>query len=189
MNALEVLIIIALILGIWYPTGSWLGRRFMRRIAGSCIELGGRPRIITPNSILVEHRIEGYRYVGIYIEWLPFDNPLNLAAKLIARRRAIAVIKIQPENPIPGEASITREDLAGGSGDKIDGYRATYRGISRPRMEYIVKRIKDKGFEKLVIGSKPNITIITTISGRECSEILGKSIDLVRELQAYKPIE
>ncbi len=180
MNAVEVIIAIALILGIWYPLGSWAGRRVMRSVASTCIEKGIL-RILTPSSVLVEHRIPGYRYVGIYIEWLPFDNPLNLAAKLAVRRRPIAIIKIQPEEPIPGEASIAKSEIQS-TGEPIDGYRATYRGISKQRLSNIVEALKRSGFDKLAIGSKPNITIITRIKGEGCSEILENSIRLVEEI-------
>ncbi|HWQ16443.1 MAG TPA: hypothetical protein VNL13_01235 [Sulfolobales archaeon] len=181
MNAVETIILIALALGIWYPLGSWAGRRLMRRKASTCIERGSL-RIITPSSILVEHKIPGYKYIGIYIEWLPFENPFNLAAKLAVRRNPIAVIKIQPEEPIPGEANITKSEIQSSGGELIGGYRAIYRGISKQRLKNIVEALQKTGFDKLVIGSKPNITIITRIKGQECINLLENSLKLVKEI-------
>ena len=181
MDAVEIIILIALILGIWYPLGSWSGRRLMRKTALTCIEKGSL-RIITPSSVLIEHKIPGYRYVGIYIEWLPFENPFNLAAKLAVRRRPIAVIKIQPEEPIPGEVSIVKKEIRSSGGEPIDGYRATYRGISKQRLKNIAEAMERAGFDKLVIGSKPNITIITRIKDQECIDILENSLKLVKEI-------
>ncbi|MEM4969841.1 MAG: hypothetical protein QXE01_01160, partial [Sulfolobales archaeon] len=100
MDVVEVFIILAITLGLWYSFGSWVGRRVMRSYVRSCLEEGGVLKLITPSSALVEFKMKGFRYLGVYIEWLPFDNPFNLVAKLASRRSRIAVVKIQPEDPI-----------------------------------------------------------------------------------------
>ncbi|MDT7889312.1 MAG: hypothetical protein RQ885_10110 [Desulfurococcales archaeon] len=182
MDALEIFIIIAIILGTWYPIGSWVGRRIMKSYIESCLGEGGVLKLITPSSALAEYRVERFRYLGIYIEWLPFDNPFNLAVKLVSRRSPIAVIKIEPEKPIQGEASITRSELYRG-GEEIRGYRVVYRAISRSRLEQIVEKVALKNIDKLIIGSKPNITIITRANNRKCAEILRKSMELVEEIR------
>jgi hypothetical protein len=61
---------------------------------------------------------------------------------------------------MPGEASITRSNLSRG-GEEIRGYRVVYRAISRSRLEYTVDRVASKDIDRLVKGSRPNITIIT----------------------------
>ena len=185
MDEVEVFAILAITLGLWYSFGSWVGRRVMRSYVRSCLEEGGALRLITPSSALVEFKMKGFRYLGIYVEGLPFDNPFNLVAKLASRRSRIAIVKIQPEEPIPGEASITRSNLSRG-GEEIRGYRVVYRAISRSRLEYIVDRVASKDIDRLVIGSRPNITIITRAKKWGCSEILKKSIDLVDEISLRK---
>lgn len=181
MDVVEIFIILAITLGLWYSFGSWVGRRVMRSYVRSCLEMGGVLKLITPSSALVEFKIKGFRYLGVYIEWLPFDNPFNLVAKLASRKSRIAIVKIQPEDPIPGEASITKSDLFRG-GEEIRGYSVIYRAISRSRLEYIVDRVASKDIDKLVIGSRPNITIITRVRRWGCSELLKRSMGLVTEI-------
>jgi len=184
LDSLEVFIVLAIVFGTWYPLGSWVGRRLMMGYARSCLDEGGVLRLITPSSALVEYRAPGFKYIGIYVEWLPFDNPLNLAAKLASRRSPIAVVKVDPEEPIPGVASITREGLVRGAGELVKGYRVVYRAISRQRLERIVELTASRGIDKLVIGSRPNITIITRTRGKGCSELVREAIELVSRLQS-----
>jgi len=184
LDALEVFVVLAIVFGAWYPLGSWAGRRLMMGYARSCLEEGGVLRLITPSSALVEHRMPGFKYFGIYIEWLPFDNPLNLAARIATRRSPIAVVKVEPEEPIPGEARITKAGLGGGGvGEVIRGYSVGYRAISRHRLERIVELAASKDIDKLIISSNPNITVITRVRGKGCSDILKDTVSLVERLK------
>jgi hypothetical protein len=77
LDVFEVFAISAITLGLWYSFGSWVGRRVMRSYVRSFLEEGGALRLITPGSALVEFKMKGFRYLGIYVEGPPFDNPLT----------------------------------------------------------------------------------------------------------------
>lgn len=181
-----LVVLIAAALGMWYPIGSWLGRRYMSRLASSCLEKGGFLKMLSTGSFLVEFALSGFKYFGTYVEWIYPENFFTALPKLLVRRRPLAVVKIQPERPVPGRADFTRLHRHRQAADSLGsfyGYAAAYDDMSEHRAREIARRLSDSGFDRLVIGSKPNITIITRLGEMSCHNLISRAVKLARDLQ------
>lgn len=146
----------------WLIIGSFMGRRIMLRKVRSCIDNGGRLRLLTSSSALVEYNVEGFEYLGVFVDWVPFDNIINLPLKLVVRPKPLAVVKAQPRNAIRGYVSLvarSRDEATKGV------YEVKYRGVSESRVTRVVEAASKYGFEKVVIDVKPNVTVITMLRG------------------------
>lgn len=163
----------------WLIIGSMLGRAIMRRKVKTCLENRGKLKILTPSSALVElEESQDMEYMGIYIDWLPFDNIINLPLRFITRPRPIAIIKIQPRKPVQGQVSLTARSRA----EALKGnYKIIYKNVSKERLDRIVEEASKRGFEKVVIDVKPNITIVTTLR-EDCQSLATKAYSFAKEL-------
>lgn len=181
-----LVILVAAALGAWYPIGSWLGRRHMLSLASSCVEKGGVLKMITTGSFLVEFAPSGFKYFGAYVEWVYLENFFTALPRLLVRRRPLAVVKIQPERPVPGRADFSRSRAASRAAGRLGsfyGYTAAYDDMSEQRAREIARRLSERGFERLIIGPKPNITIVTWLGRRTCYDLVSQSMELARDLQ------
>ncbi len=144
----------------WLIIGSIIGRRIMFRKVRSCVDKGGRLRLLTPSSALVEYDFDDFEYLGIFLDWVPFDNLINFPLKLIVRPRPLAIIKAQPRKVVQGYVSLR----ARSRDEAIRGvYEVEFKNISQPRVTRILKAASKYGFERVVIDVKPNITVITSL--------------------------
>jgi hypothetical protein len=162
----------------WLIVGSIIGRRVMLRKVRSCVANGGRLKLLTPSSALVEYDVEGFEYLGVFVDWVPFDNIINLPLKLIVRPRPLVIVKAQPRNPLKGYVSITaksREDAVKGV------YEVRAKNVSQSRIARILEVASKYGFERVVIDVKPNVTVITFLRG-DCHSIVQAVRDFVGEL-------
>lgn len=145
-----------------------IGRRVMLRIARSCVENGGRLRLLTPSSALVEYDVESSEYLGVYIDWLPFDNLINLPLRFITRPKPIVIAKVEPRSKIKGYVSL----IARSRDEALKGaYEVKHSSISKPKLDKIIRSASQHGFERVIIGGKPNITIITVLRG-DCNSLV-----------------
>jgi len=185
VEAEQLILWIAVALVAWFMLGSLLGRWVMRRKVKSCVEQGGRLRVLTPSSALVEFSgVEGYEYIGIFVDWVPFENLINLPLRLITRPKPIAVVKVEPKSKIQGYVSLT----ARSRGEALRGaYDVRHRGVSRARLDRIVEAASKWGFEKVTIDVKPNITIITILRG-DCADLLASVKGFVEEVVGEKGV-
>lgn len=146
--------------------------------AGSCIRGGGRVKLLTPSSILLEFKDDRYEYLGMFIEWLPFDNIINLPLRFLIRPKPIVIAKIQPRRIIPGYASL----VARSRDEALRGrYEIRHKGISETRLARLLEVASKYGFEKITIDVKPNVTIVTLLRG-DCGKLVESIRSFVDEL-------
>ncbi|MEM4823344.1 MAG: hypothetical protein QXD97_06925 [Acidilobaceae archaeon] len=167
----EVIILIVIVFALWYFIGSIIGRRIMRRTIKSCIDRGGSLRLLTSSSSLVEYKGDDkYYYLGLYVDWLPFDNIINLPLRLLTRPRPLVIIKAEPKKKIQGYLHLIVEPR----GKALKGeYSIKYHNMSKERASKILDEASKRGFEKVVIGDKPNTTIITVLRD-DCATLLER---------------
>jgi hypothetical protein len=168
VSAEYIIFWVAVAFASWFIIGSIIGRRIMFRKVRSCVDNGGRLRFLTSSSALVEYNFEGFEYLGVFVDWVPFDNIINLPLKLIIRPRPLAIVKAQPRNAIQGYASL----VARSRGEAVKGiYEVKSKNISQSRIARIVEAASKYGFEKVVIDVKPNVTVVTFLRG-DCHSLV-----------------
>ncbi|ACB39394.1 hypothetical protein [Pyrobaculum neutrophilum] len=95
MSEVDLVLLAVLLFAGWYLGASlaarWINRRAVSRCGCEAARwLGGA------SSLYVDLRCGGRR-VEVFINRLPWDNPLNLAASLVARRRGYTAVRLKAD--------------------------------------------------------------------------------------------
>ncbi|MGC9009805.1 MAG: hypothetical protein ACP5I7_04230 [Sulfolobales archaeon] len=183
---ITTLVIIALILlyGSWYFAGSIIGRRIMIKVSRGCLEKGFRIKLISPSSILIEssdniapHRI--LKYIGLYIEWLPFENIFIFPIKYLVRRKPLVVIKMQFKKEIKAFADIyVYRDLK----DNSEHFYIEKFDLESNKLHSIVALLHGEKLKRIIISERPSVSIITYMD-KECGEFLNDVLRLADDIQ------
>lgn len=124
MSELDVVLLAVLLFAGWYLGASaaarWINRKAVSRCGCEAARwLGGA------SSLYVDLRCGGRR-VEVFINRLPWDNPLNLAASLVAGRRGFTVVRLAADVDL-GAFDASRR----GSGRRVGAFYVV--NLSGPR--------------------------------------------------------
>ncbi len=121
MEAIVILSII--VLAFWYLTASLIGRWYNARVAQRCCE--ARRRLGDAASLYMDLICDGLK-IGLYIRRPPWDNPLNLVAFYILRRKPFVIARFEVDVDL-GVMDASRA----GSGERVGPYY--FNNTSTPR--------------------------------------------------------
>ena len=130
MDLAALTISLAVFIGAWYSLATVLGRRINANAARRCAECNAKRFLATGTSYLVEMECGWAKYVGVFVQRLPWDNPFNLAASLLARRRPLALVKIDVGKPPPWSFDMSAKGALGPA-ERVGGCYVVGRAVPK----------------------------------------------------------
>nr|KJR73167.1 MAG: hypothetical protein TU35_07410 [Thermoproteus sp. AZ2] len=183
MGPLEVVAILAVLIGVWYPLASVIGRRINARAALACAELCDvRRYLATGTSYLVELQCDWARYVGVFVQRLPWDNPLNLIASLLAARKPLALIKIDLGKITSWNLDMSSRG-ARGFAERVGKYYVVRRNAPKALVRELAKAGEELGIVRLVFEEGAPISIY--IPSTDCPSIIHISKTIIKIIENY----
>lgn len=178
MDPVALVVALVLLIAGWYSVASLVMPRRTRREVAACSRGCRLTRVVAmATSYLAEYSCDWAPYVGIFVQRLPWDNPFNLAAAVLAGRRGFAVVKVKPPR-VPG----WRVDISarGRGGEEVNGYRGYWRSTPRAALEALAAWGRELGIGRVVLGEPPGV--ILYMSGTYCGDVLGRTMEFVDRL-------
>ncbi|MEZ0248518.1 MAG: hypothetical protein ABWJ97_04530 [Thermoproteus sp.] len=181
-SALTVAILLAVFIGLWYSAATLVGRYVNSKAARSCGECETKSFLATGTSYLVELKCGWAKYVGVFVQRLPWDNPFNLAASVLARRKPLTLVKIDLEDAPPWSFDMSNRGALGPA-EKIGGYYVVGRSAPKALLSELAEVCGRLGVARLTVGGRPNLQIY--IPSDNCPSSLHISKTIIEILRKY----
>ncbi len=166
MSPLDVLIIFIAVIGSWYATSHLIARRFNKSVVKGCgcaVErwIGG------PNSLFISFLCNGNK-IEMFINRLPWDNPVNLLAAFVAGRRPYVATRFMLPIDI-GVADASRS----GAGRKIGDFYVVNRSTPKDVLDKILSYAAETGIWRITVSGR---LVQLIIPGADCRKALSATL-------------
>jgi hypothetical protein len=170
MSPLDALIIFILIIGSWYAVSHVVAHRFNRSVVKGCgcaVErwIGG------PNSLFISVLCNNDK-IEMFINRLPWDNPVNLLAAFVAGRRPYVAARFMLPIDI-GAADASRS----GRGRKIGDYYVVNRSTPKDVLEKILSYAAERGIWRITVSGR---SVQLIMPGTDCGKALSAALGFVK---------
>jgi len=182
MDFLTATVLLAAFIGAWYSLATALGRRANAGAARRCGACKTIRYLATGTSYLVEMECEWAKYVGVFVQRLPWDNPLNLAASLLARRKPLTIVKVDLETGLPWWLDMSSRGALG-SAERVGRCYVVGRAAPKSLIAELADACERLGAARLIIGGRPALQIY--IPSDDCGRAIQISRTIIEILGKY----
>jgi len=170
MSPLDVLIIFILIIGSWYAVSHVVAHRFNKSVVKGCgcaVErwIGG------PNSLFISLLCNDDK-IEMFINRLPWDNPVNLLAAFVAGRRPYVAARFMLPIDV-GVADASRS----GTGRKIGDYYVVNRSTPKDVLEKMLSYAAERGIWRITVSGR---SVQLIMPGTDCGKALSAALGFVK---------
>lgn len=178
MDSIGLIVVLAILIGAWYAIASLIGRRINIKSIKKCNELCLIEKyLVTGTSFFVEFKCNWAKYLGVFVQRLPWDNPLNLVASLISLRKPMAIVKAELDAPIPWSLDMSSKGALGYA-EEIDGFFVVNRNTPKSLVNELVDACKKLGITRLILGGRPPIQLF--VQSDDCARVLQLSENIIK---------
>ncbi|MFN3805265.1 MAG: hypothetical protein ACK4SY_09430 [Pyrobaculum sp.] len=165
---IDLLIISIVVIASWYLAASWVGRWYNSKAAQRCLCQTLR-KFGDAASLYLDLACGDLR-IGIFVKRPPWDNPLNLAAFYLTRRRPFIVARFALEAPL-GVMDASRA----GRGERVGQFYLVNTSVPRAIARGLLKVAEEVGAWRV------------TLSGR-LVQIMWEGTDCIKAVEGTKAI-
>ena len=170
MSPLDVLIIFILLIGSWYAVSHVVAHRFNKSVVKGCgcaVErwIGG------PSSLFISLLCNGEK-IEMFINRLPWDNPVNLLAAFVAGRRPYVAARFMLPIDV-GAADASRS----GTGRKIGDYYVVNRSTPKDVLEKMLSYAAERGVWRITVSGR---SVQLIMPGTDCGKALSAALGFVK---------
>lgn len=185
MDLASITIALAVFIGLWYALASALGRRAGRRAVSGCGgECAVRKSLATATSYFAELECPWAKYVGVFVQRLPWDNPLNLAASLLAGRRPLAVVKAEPLEGLGWRFDMSRFGSIGAADAVVGRFHVVGKSLPRGLVEELARLGESLGVGRIIVGGEPALQLFVPTT--DCRRALYMAQIIINKLYEYR---
>lgn len=181
MDLATLTISLAVFIGAWYSLAAVIGRRINADAAKKCGGCDKMRFLATGTSYLVEMECRWAKYVGVFVQRLPWDNPFNLAASLIARRRPLALVKADLGRPLPWSLDMSAKGALGPA-ERVGGYFVVGRALPKALVAELADACKRLGVVRVSAGGS---LVEIYIPSDNCNLAIQISKTIIEILEKY----
>ncbi|AEA12745.1 hypothetical protein TUZN_1269 [Thermoproteus uzoniensis 768-20] len=182
MDLPTIVILLAVFIGAWYSLATVIGRRINAKAARSCGPCKAHRYLATGTSYLAEMECEWAKYVGVFVQRLPWDNPFNLAASLLARRKPVAVVKVDLGVRLPWQLDMSSKGALGPA-ERVGRCYVVGRSYPKALVAELAEACARLGVARIVVGGGPPLQIY--IASDNCTSAIQISKTIIEILEKY----
>lgn len=167
MSPGDVLLLFILLIATWYVASHLIARRVNKKRAESC-GCETRRYIGGPTSLYLDLNCNDVK-IELFINRLPWDNPINLAAAVLAGKRVYTVARLKADREI-GVMDASRSKT---------GYTVVNTSTPRQLASHIIKAAEELGIWRVTTSGRSIQLLIPTT---DCKTAVNAALAFLKSI-------